>query len=458
MSLFGAKPAWRNKNPSVRRPAVAELRDPAALIQVLCVEEDADIARIAAARIVDLGRVDLLVETLNARRMTTIPAIDATRECLEVFQRQQQAEEQRRRSQSSDPATLLRVVLECGDVKVALEALSRIQDQRVLAEALRRSSYERVMDAARAKINDPLVLREMVEDSRFHGVHERVLALQRLGDPAYHASVAMNARLPHELQLAALKLLREPAALRQVALASENASLRYEAIDLVDDDVRAEMAMTDPDSKRRSAAADRIRDAAVLERLALTASDGGVRRVASRRQQEGDRLERLARSADADVREVAISKLRDPGLLRRLLESEKHQRVRGAIEARLRHDDVLTELARSGSADEQSRAISRLRDRAELDAIARSGSEFAPQARERVARIEAIAAQVDELNRRIENLKQLPDYRQDLEWKISGDSQTFAAYMLTPAGRSSPLVQVDNLEAEIVALRKSLDE
>lgn len=86
------------------------------------------------------------------------------------------------------------------------------------------------------------------------------------------------------------------------------------------------------------------------------------------------------------------------------------------------------------------------------------GGELAQQARERVAKIDAIAAQVAELDRRIENLKQLPDYRQDLEWKISGDSQTFQAYMLTAAGRSSPLVQVDTLEAEINALRRSLDE
>lgn len=458
MSLFGAKPAWRNKNPLVRRPAVAELRDAATLIEVLCVEEDAEIARIAAARLVDLGRVDLLAETLNTRRMTTIPAIDATRDCLELFQRQQLAEEQRRRSQSTDPATLLRVVLESDDVQLALEALSRIQDQRVLAEALRRKSFERIMDAARARINDPLVLREMVEDSRFHGVHERVSALQRIGDPGYHASVAMNARMPYELQLAALKLLRDPGALRQVALASDNPSLRLQAIELVSDDVRAEMALTDPDPTRRWAAVDRIRDPAILERLALSASDGNVRRAATRWQQDGERLERLASAADPDVREVAISKLRAPGLLRQLLGTEKHERVRGAIEARLRHDDVLAELARSGSTDEKSRAISRLRDRAELEAIARSGSELAQQARERLAKVDAIAAQVAELNRRIDHLKQIPDYRQDLEWEISGDSQTFQAYMLTAAGRSSPLAQVDTLEAEINALRRSLEE
>jgi hypothetical protein len=93
--------------------------------------------------------------------------------------------------------------------------------------------------------------------------------------------------------------------------------------------------------KRRSAAADAIRDAAILERLALTAPDGAVRHTAARRRRDGERIERLARAADPDVRAVAVSKLLDSDLLQRLLDEEKDQRIRAVIETRLLDDDVL---------------------------------------------------------------------------------------------------------------------
>ncbi|MEO8349846.1 MAG: hypothetical protein ABI610_13115, partial [Acidobacteriota bacterium] len=404
--------------------------DPDSLMEALRVEENADVARIAAARIVDLGRADLLVENLDARRIATIPAIEATLSRLQSLQKEAEENERRRRSRSAEPATLLNVIAETDQLDVALEALGRIQDQRALAVALRRSSFVRVQEAARERLTDPLVLREIVADSSFD-VRERRAALGNVADSAFHETVAMTGTFPYELRLAALRLLRDPAALARIALTSDSSSLRYEVLEHADDDVREQIATSDTDPLRRYAAADRIRDSAVLERLALSAEESAVRAVAAGR-------------------------LRDPGLLRRLLESERNPDVRAAIRERLGKDDVRIEEIRSGSPEERRRAVERLRDRSALEAIAQSDSELVPLARARLAQITEVETQIAELERRIERLKQLPDYRQDLEWKVSGDSQTFEAYMLSAAGRESPLLQVDRLEAEISSLRRTL--
>lgn len=430
MGLFGSQPKWRHRDPSVRKAAVAELSDADSLMEVLRVEEDADIARIAAARIVNLGRADLLVENLDARRITTIPAIQATLSRLQSLQKEAEEEERRRRSRSGDPATLVQVIAETDDLDVALEALARIQDQRTLAAALRRSSFVRVQDAARERITDPSVLREIVADSSFD-VRERRAALRNVADSTFHETVAMTGAFPYELRLAALKLLRDPAALARIALTSDSSSLRYEALEHADDDVRAQIATSDTDPLRRHAAAERIRDPAILERFVLSAED-------------------------PTLRTIAASRLRDPGFLRRLLESEQNADVRAAIRKRLGEDVVRIEEVRSGSAEERRRAVGQLRDRSALEAIAQSDSELVPLARARLAQITEVETQIAELERRIERFKELPDYRQDLEWKVSGDSQTFEAYILSPEGRESPLRQVDRLEAEIADLRRTL--
>ncbi|HSE64966.1 MAG TPA: hypothetical protein VLG15_15265 [Thermoanaerobaculia bacterium] len=458
MGLFGSRPRWRDKDPAVRGAAVSELSDPDTLLEVLRAEEDPDVARLAADRVVRLGRTDLLVSKLKGGQIETFAAVQATVARLEAFQGEMaEAEQRRRAATTSDPAALLRVISETRDLEVALEALSRIHDQRALAKLVRGTGFTRVIDAARERITDPAVLKEIVADASF-GVHERAAALERLGDSAFAATVATTEGYPTNLRIAALDLVREPAAVARIAKAARDGSVRSKALERVEDDeVCLEIATSDPDRWRRRAAVSRIRNPEVLERLVLSTEDDDVRHVAVGELKDVAGLERLARASDPRVREAVAVSLSDPALLRLLFAAEKNHRVQGAVAARLAAQDVLLKDAQGGSPERRKEAIARLRDRAALESIVRSDPDLAVVARARLEAVVTVEEKVRDLERRIASLKSTTDYRSDLELKVSGDSQVFESYMMTPAGRRSPLVEVERLEAEIAALRRSLD-
>ncbi len=147
-----------------------------------------------------------------------------------------------------------------------------------------------------------------------------------------------------------------------------DAAIRAAAVAEVPDDVDhrlviEELAASDPDARVRTAAVDRVGDAALLARLARSEQDAELRR------RLGDRLVEIAISAaptDADAA-LALDGLDDPRQFSTIAKSSPHDTVRAAALGRVHDPKALSSVARHAM-DPQTAldAVARLSDPAEL--------------------------------------------------------------------------------------------
>jgi hypothetical protein len=247
-----------------------------------------------------------------------------------------------------DQGVLAEVALEIGvhaegEVNIGEDAISKLEDQTLLAKIANKGENALIRTAAVNKLQDQAVLAEIVlgsqdESVRFNALHNlhnqamlekialekseypdiRASAIGKLQDQALLAKIAMDKREYPDIRTRAIDKLQDQALLAKIALErNEDLAIRQRAMqDLQDQALLAEIASQNCGELVRSMAVDKLKDQALLAKIALG---------------EGE-----FKDLYLDVRKSAINKLQDQALLAKIAASEDESGdVRDYANARL---------------------------------------------------------------------------------------------------------------------------
>jgi len=176
-------------------------------------------------------------------------------------------------------------------------------------------------------------------------------------DDRYLASVIAGSSLDSQTRAAAVDLFDDVAVLDRISLSDDSWVVCHEAArrsaDLAENAGEIGLGKLVLDAQSavvRAAAAARITDPGLLQRIVTTDFDDRVRLAAVRQIQEQDLLVRVA-AADShwEVRHAAVSKLDDQGALAAVALADTHAEVRYAAVMRLCDPEALEWIAAEGA-------------------------------------------------------------------------------------------------------------
>jgi hypothetical protein len=271
----------------------------------------------------------------------------------------------------TDQAVLQRIATSRGSgardrpeaAQVRAAAVSRLRDQRLLADLAIGEQSEGVWVAAIQAMTDQSLLLEVAQRRPEEKVAEKVGG--RLSDPSAQRSF-LKSQVDPMARLNAASRITDPALAAEVATTDSAATVRRMAVTkMTDQALLLRIAEGDVEAMVRGEAASRLTDPKVQLELERTTRNPEVR-YAIAKIRVGDPAEalRYARTAsEAGIRLLAVTSLTDQAVLAQLARNDPDGAVRIAAIRRLTDHGVLIEIAGAPVRDDiRSAAAQRLRE------------------------------------------------------------------------------------------------
>lgn len=163
MSLFDSikLPKWQHKNPEIRQQAVAELDDPALLLELVCTDPEPSVQMAALARIDQAPLLDELI----GKKLTQPLHSQARLQRLQQLLPQSAALPEALTS-ISDETTLLHIIDLSDDPELTNTAIDRIENEQTRAELARQHPIAKARLHAAQSIRSLDVLEQLMQTSK----------------------------------------------------------------------------------------------------------------------------------------------------------------------------------------------------------------------------------------------------------------------------------------------------
>lgn len=190
MGLFELKkPKWRHRDPAVRRESIADI-DPGEteiLAALAREDEDQEVRRAAINRLTDLASLHRLAGEIN---QDDLPIVTARKDTLlynQIIDCQDDEKWQEILDQITSTELLAKLAVDAGQPEIRLAAVSKIDDQHILAEIVRQNCGKKPAMAAMEKITDEEILADLCESAASKTSRrlaaERIKEYERLRNP-----------------------------------------------------------------------------------------------------------------------------------------------------------------------------------------------------------------------------------------------------------------------------------
>jgi outer membrane murein-binding lipoprotein Lpp len=158
MSLIDnfSKPRWQHGNPEVRKAAVADLEDPAVLLQLVQTDSDATVRAAALARIEDVALLDDLATSLNGDLQNQARSQLLTQLLPETGQI----------DRISDDRTLVQIASLTDDPELASRSMAQVKNPDVRMQAAVSHPQARLRLLAARGIDNPDLLQQLMQQSK----------------------------------------------------------------------------------------------------------------------------------------------------------------------------------------------------------------------------------------------------------------------------------------------------
>ncbi len=341
--------AFDDSDPNVREAATARLDDQDLLVNIARREQNRAVRFQAVKRIEGDGRLaDLVLNNSNRElRALVTPLISSPARLIEIARRYDDDSRRIALSRIRDQRLIAQLAESGEDAGLRLAATFQLNDPEALVRLARNAPHQAQRAAAIGRCNDATLIAELVDSEPDDEL--RAAAVLRLSDPA-RLETAVRHDKAANVRRAAVERLTDNALLIEVATHDPDLSVRARAASrLSDQRALGQIATTDRSPEVRRAAAARLSDPATQRNVVLNDRDGSVRAAAlARLSAEPEFVQQLAlNDPSAEVRFLAAARLDSPPLLARICLRDRNVHVQRAALARLNDQAALGRIARS---------------------------------------------------------------------------------------------------------------
>ena len=234
-----------------------------------------------------------------------------------------------------------------------------------------------------------------------------------------------------DIRKAAIKKITDQNALVEIAKTDEEWGVRCAAAEkITDQNALVEIAKTDEEWGVREAAAEKITDQNALIEIAKTAEDRDVREAATKKITDQNTLIEIAKTAeDSDVRAAATYKITDQNALVEIAKTDKRWGVREAATEKITDQNALIEIAKTDKNEYVRKAATeKITDRNALIELVKTGNDAAKSSIDPYLIVES-----DNRGTRIQDMNGYKLFLGEQMMSLMGDSRPFVQYTFDTA-------------------------